>query len=285
MASRRFKNLTRISSTDLDLDIPAEDLRQRISERIDELEGSGKNPAIYRRLLDIHENRVLSLWKGIDSLTRNNKLSEDKLKSLFNLLTTGIDIHKSAWNRNDTRSAKAQKQDIKEIGALASKLFTKIDCSRYGYVTDFLDYWKANDVNMRLELDDLVSLTSRPELSSIAYARQNEIIERHFLPAALLLGLKTLSISASNYNPSTRKFPKSQIGLGSQKKSELVLFVIQIHIELERLTGKPHFGVNADLSSIVFERKISIRRVEEIIERARARGEISTPKSKKSPRA
>ncbi|MGZ3781532.1 MAG: hypothetical protein ACXVCY_12845 [Pseudobdellovibrionaceae bacterium] len=284
MGLGRFKHLSKISSTELDLDFPAEELRQKIFERIVELKKNGKKPVIYERILDIRQDRVRSLWNKINSITRDGKLSDGKLTSMFHLLTTGIDIHKSAWVRNDTRSAKEQKENIKEIGNLADRLFAKLYFAKDGYVMDFLRHWKVNEAKTLLEFDELVSIGSHPELSSVVYARQSEIIDSHLLSPALLFGLKTLSISAIKYCSGNQKIPKSQIGLSSQKKSELVFFVSQIHVALEQITGKPHFGINADLSSIVLEKNISVRRVEEIVERARKRGEISLPKSKKSPR-
>jgi hypothetical protein len=261
---------------------------QRVWDRILVLEADGKNPAIYKRIVDLKRPTSRGIWKAIDSLTGSSRISnERKLEreaAIVELLTNGIDLKLSAQIVDDDRPIKAQMKSVSEIRILAGQLIRQIIGARNGCVTDLLESLNRAEHHEPIPLEELDLYSKSNHWAISAWINQEKLNSPHIQPMSLLLGLTQLKKSVEKFKPNLERVSKRSAGFVSRKKSQDTVFIIRLHMDLERIFGKPCYGLNADISTSVLNRSFSRRQTKEIIDRSRERGEIRRVKSTEHPR-
>ena len=251
----------------------------------DYVERSGQDVDVstQERLLDLRSSNACELWRAINSLERSCGPSKQKQRDFVRLLTW-IDSNNFQWEWSDQRSFNEQKEEIRKIGKCADSLVAKITRAKQGYVTQFLDSWSLSGIS-GVDLGDIVSGRGRNLRGPLAWHRRKEILGKVQFPSdELILLLSSLGKTAMGYVSRESKRPASQLGLSSRKKSKTIFCVIRLHVSIEKILGRAHHKLNSHLSSLALDEEISSSRVEEIVIRARKRGEIEPLNSKKSPR-
>lgn len=256
----------------------AYDLFEQVCNYIDVAENE-LDVSAQKRLITLTDPRARRIWKRVNAFLESNDVSTETENDLWQLLVW-IDSSSHRLKLTDKRNFKDQVRAIKEIGKIANTLLTKITGSEQGYVTAFLNSWAQSESRTELPMKEFTGGISKSLRGPMAWHRQKVILERPYPLDELIVRLTSIKHASQQYDATSKPLPDSQIGLKSRKKAQanITYLIVQLHLDLERIFGKPEYSLNADVASIALDQPISKSRVEEIVYNARKRGEIPPPK-------
>ncbi|MGZ3775207.1 MAG: hypothetical protein ACXVCY_15045 [Pseudobdellovibrionaceae bacterium] len=286
--SRRKTGRTKEERFDaVDLCTRSEKLLEQLLQYIIDMEAAagveGINLSILNVIVDLSDSRSKEIWREINLFLNSPKATEARIEQLFKFLSC-IDSRGLTWSWADKRNSKEQVETVMDIGQLAAELKKKISTAQIGNVSNFLDWWEKEYSKKKLPISSFFQGEAQNNWRGLFafYNQENVIKIKSKATIDLLIRLASLSEAARGYSPLDLKHTPL-VGMKSQKRDALTFFVINLHIALEEIFGKSTHILNANLTSIKFKANVSNKRIKDIVDRAKQRGDILPQKSKKSP--